>query len=383
MTTILKRQAQVAAAVEATEGTEEALAAADAMLVYDVSFSPDVSTFAREPARASLSKLPSVRGVKVGSLSFRAELKGSGSVATQPEFDVFLRACGMARSAVETAPIGAVTGGPIEAGELLSFAGSGATGRAVGDTDTGGTLRYVVLTGTPANADVVTGGTSGASCTISGAPVLAQGFEYLPASSSVPSATVGAFIDGIKHTLIGARGNVTIDVNAGEPAFLNFTFTGVYLETTDVALLTGTSYDATVPPVFLDVGFVLGAFSPCFVAMGIDLANTLELRRCANAEHGAVSTLITGRSPSATIDPELDLVANYDFFGNLRAGTEGRFACEFGDTAGNIVSLASPKVQIDQIGDGDRNGLAVGNLTLNLVTSTVDAGDDEFQIGIF
>ena len=383
MTTILKRQAQVAAAVESVEGTEEALVADDALLVYDVSFDPDVGTFAREPARATLSKLPSVRGVKLGSLSFRAELKGSGNVANAPKWDVFLRACGFERSPVEIAPIGAVAGGPFYAGETAACAPSGASVRIVGNVADGdANIRYVVLSGTPASGDTFTGATSAATATASGAPVTNSGFEYSPVSNSIPSATVAAYVDGLKHTLIGARGTVTIDVNAGEPAFLNFSFQGVYASTTDVALLAPTTYDPTVPPVFLGVGFTLGAHEPCFVAMGIDLANVLEPRRCANNANGAISVMLTGRSPSASIDPELVLVAEFDFFGYLRAGTETRFSTEWGTTAGNVLILASPKCQIDAIGDGDRNGLAVGNLTLNLVTADVDSGDDEIQIAM-
>lgn len=383
MTTLLARKAQVAGAVESVEGTAEVLAGSDVLLIYDVAFNPDVGSFVREPARASLSPLPSVRGVKMGSLSFRAEVKGSGNVANAPKWDPYLRACGFQRNPVETAPIGSVTSGPFEAGEALSFAPSGATARAVGDTaDGAAVIRYVVLSGTPASGDTITGGTSGASATASGAPSTAQGFEYLPASDSIPSLTVAALIDGIRHRLVGARGTVTIDTVAGEPAFFNFSFEGVYLGTDDSALLTPT-YDATVPPTFLGVGFTMDDdYQPCFTSLGVDLGNVLEARRCAKAENGAISVLLTGRSPTATIDPELDLVANFDFFGKLRSGDEGRFACEWGSTAGNVLILASPKVQIDQIGPGDRNGIAIGNLTFRLSTSTVDAGDDELQIAV-
>lgn len=385
MTTILARKAQVAGAIEAVEGTEEALAGTDVVLAYDVAFSPDVGTFKREPARATLSPLASIRGIKLGSLSFRVELKGSGSVATAPNYDAFLRACGFARTAVSTVAIGAVAGGPFFAGETIT-APSGSVGRVVGDVQNGdAVLRFVPISGPgfhSAGAELVTGGTSGATATTSALPTAAQGFEYLPASSAVPSLTIGAYMDGLRHTLVGARGTVQVQTTAGEPAFLAFSFQGVYLETVDEALLSPT-YDATIPPTFLGVGFVMDdAYAPCFVALGVDVGNVLEPRRCASATNGAVSVWITGRSPTATIDPELDLVANFDFYGKARSGDLGRFACEFGSTAGNVVTIASPRVQIDSIAPGDRNGIAIGTITFAMSTSSVDAGDDELQIGI-
>ena len=382
MATLLSRQAQVAAKVEGTEGSEESLAGTDVVLVYDVSFTPDVSTFERTPARSTLSKLPSVRGTKLGTLTFRTEIKGSGSVGTAPEWDEYLQACGFAKATVSSIAIGSITGGPFQAGELITGGTSSGTGRVVGDVATGASVvPYVVVSGTLQSGEVLTGGTSGATATTSAGPTASQGFEFKPASSSVPSVTIALYLDGLKHTLVGARGNVTASAVVGEPGFFEFTFTGVYKSTADVAMLTAT-YDTTVPPVFLGVGLTFHGFTPVFTTLGFDLGNTVEPRRNANDSLGAKSAIITGRSPTATIDPELDLVAQFDFFGRLRNGDQGRFACSMGSTAGNKVTLASPKCQIDSLGSADRNGIAAGDLTLNLATSTVNTGDDELQIGV-
>ena len=382
MATLLSRQAIVAGKIEVTEGTAETLAGTDALLVYDVAFTPDVATFERTPARSTLSKLPSVRGVKLGTLTFRTELKGSGSVGTAPEWDEFLQGCGFAKAAVSSIAIGAVTGGPFQAGETITGGTSSGTGRVVGDVATGASVvTYVPVSGTLQSGEVLTGGTSGATATTSGSPTASQGFEFKPASSSVPSLTLALFLDGIRHLLVGARGNVTFSAVVGEPGFMEFTFTGVYSSTTDVAMPTAT-YDTTVPPVFLGVGLSFHGFSPVFTTLEFDLGNTVEPRRNANDSLGAKSAIITGRSPTATVDPELDLVANFDFFGKLRDGSQGRFACSMGSTAGNKVTVASPKCQIDGLAGGDRNGIATASLTLNLATSTVNTGDDELQIGV-
>lgn len=383
MAVLLSRQAVVAAKIETTEGTEEALAAGDAVLVYDVNFAPDVSTYERTPARSTLSKLPSVRGTKLGTLTFRTEIKGSGAVATAPEWDEYLQACGFAKSTVSTIAIGAVTSGPFQAGETITGGTSSATGRVVGDVATGAaSIPFVVVSGTFQSGEVITGGTSGATATSSAGPLSSKGFEYQPVSNSFPSLTIALYLDGLKHVLVGARGNVTGNAVVGEPGFFEFTFTGVYSSTADVAMLAAT-YDTTVPPVFLGVGLSFHGFSPVFTTLGFDMGNTVEPRRNANDALGAKSAMITGRSPTATLDPELDLIAGgFDFFGRLRSGDQGRFACSMGSTAGNKITIASPKCQIDQLGSGDRNGIATGDLTLNLATATVNTGNDEIQIGV-
>lgn len=383
MATLLSRQAIVAGKIETTEGTEEVLAGTDSLLVYDVTFAPNVATYERTPARSTLSKLPSVRGTKLGTLTFRTELKGSGSVATAPEWDEFIQACGFGKAAVSSIAIGAVTGGPFQAGETVTGGTSSATGRVVGDVATGAAaLTFVVVSGTFQTGEVITGATSGATATSSAGPLSNKGFEYTPISNAVPSITAALYLDGLKHVLVGARGNVTFSAVVGEPGFAEFTLTGVYKETVDAAMPTAT-YDTTVPPVFMGVGLSFHGYTPVFTTLGFDLGNTVEPRRNANDSLGAKSAIITGRSPTATLDPELDLIAGgFDFFGKLRNGDQGRFACSMGSAAGNKVTIASPKCQIDQLGSADRNGIAAGNLTLNLATATVNTGNDELQIGV-
>lgn len=385
ITTISARQGQVAAAVEVTEGNEQAIVAADAVLAYDINFNPDVALFTRAPVRGSLSKLPGVPGIKIGTIAFRAEMRGSGNVAQAPEVDTFLRACGLQRRIVDTAAIGAVSSGNliIEGGEPLTFAPSGATGIAVLDTENGASvLRYVELTGTVANGDTVTGGNSGAQATLSAVPSTNQGFAYTPVSDGVPSLSLAFFNDGIKHLLIGARGNVSADATVGEPGFYSFTFTGVYSETVDEAVLTGTSYDATIPPSFEEIGFgffdvAAGDDTPCFTTLNADMGGTVEPRLCARAAGGIISAAYTDRNPTGSMDPEMNLVAEIDYYGKLRNGDVGHMSSEWGTVAGNVVGFCAPKAQIAGIAPGDRNNLSVGTLSLNFVTATVDTGDDE------
>jgi hypothetical protein len=382
-TGLLTRKAQIAVEEEGAEGTAETLVDADAgMLVYDPTFSPEVAMFARDPARSSLTPLEDVVGKQLARIGWRTELKGSGAVATVPAFDDAIRACGFARATVSTIAIGAVTGGPFLPGETVTGAPSGGTGRVVGEVRTGTTpLPYVVLTGVLASGDTLTGGTSGATATASAGPQASKGFEYRPSSSSVISATVGLYTDGVRQLVKGARGTVRLEARIGEPVFLLFDFQGVYGGTTDTALLAPT-YESTVPVAFLNVAGSVGGLAAVFGSLSIDVGNDLSDRESARETTGAVSVKITARNPRATIDPEMELVATHDFCGRLLAGTTGRLYSELPAAAGQKVVIGCPRIQYSQVGRGDRNRILVAEVECKLVSAGVSSGDDEIQIGV-
>ena len=379
---ILKRKTQVALALESVEGTAETLTDADAgMLVYDPDFSTDFSRFERDPARDTLSKLASVMGRRLGSISWRTELKGSGDVTVEPAFDAALKASGFAVLPVSSVAIGAVTGGPFVAGEKITN-GSGFEGFVQGSVEDGDASFFFVTTaGTLGNGDTVTGGSSGATATTSGAPTDDQGFSYHPVSAGVPSATVAIYQDGLKKQLIGARGTVVVSNVSGEPSFLEFSFTGVYDAVTDEPMLSPT-YEPTIPPVFLSVDFYVQGGSGCFASLSIDVANTLTPRDCARADGGAISVFVTDRNPAGSIDPEMELVADNDFYGKLADGTPASLSASWGDVPGNTILLSGPYVIEGDVGDGERDGIAVADLALEFRTPGVDTGDDELFIAV-
>ena len=380
------RNTQVALKVEGTEGTAETLTSSDAtMTVYDPGFSLDVTRFTRNPARASLSKLPSTVGRQIGTISFSVDLMGSGDVATEPSWDPALRACGFQTATVSSIMIGSVTGGPFEPGETIDFGTSGAVGRVCGEVSSS-PLTFILVSGTPQSAETATGATSGASATTSGTETTDQGFEWLPDSTCPPSVTVAQYVDGVRHLIYGARGNVSWSGNSadGSPARMAFIFTGVYGGTTDTALLSGVIYESVVPPSFINVGFSMHEFgmtsSGCFSNFSLDMGNTLTQRESANAAKGVLSTFIGDREPAGSIDPEMVLVADHDFYGRLGGGDTGRMAFSLGSTAGNTITVGAPTVQYANVQGSDRGGILVAGLDFELKSATVATTDDELQL---
>lgn len=278
--------------------------------------------------------------------------------------------------------IGAVAGGPFTNGETITGGTSGATGKVVGATANGATfIAYTTINGLAfTSGEVITGGTSAATATTNTAQQANQGFEYRPTSSPV-SLTIARYMDGIKQLMFGARGNLKLSAQVGEPVFLEMDYMGVYDATTDTAILAPT-YETTIPPQFMNVGFSMQGLSAVFSKFDVDMKNILTPRESANAVKGQLSVFIGGRNPSGPIDPEQTLVADHDFFGKLASGATGRTAFKIGSTQGNTVWVAGPLIQYDSIGDADRGGIAIAGAQLAYKSASVNTGDDELIIAV-
>ena len=299
---------QLAAKVEAAEGTKETLANTDAVLVSNIKFSPDIERAARDCLRGTLSRDPSVSGKQKATISFDVEMKGSGTAGTVPDYGKLIKGCGY--------------------------------------------------------SETISGGVS---------------VTYKPATNSLSnSMTLGIYMDGVIARIWGARGNVKGSMNNGKPGILSFEFQGAAFEAVDGALLAGVSYTTIIPPAFINASLLLDAYAAICSKVDFDTANALALRESINAPSGFLSCLLTGRNPKGSMDPELPLVASYDFFGKWKTpATLGSLSLAATGAGGNIVTVSFPKVRYAKIASQDRNGIR--NLGLDF-EACLSAGDDEISI---
>jgi hypothetical protein len=200
---------------------------------------------------------------------------------------------------------------------------------------------------------------------------------YTPASASIGSYTLALYEDGMIHKIWGARGTVKLVLKNGEPGMLSFSFTGADFSVTDGAMLSEVSYDAAKPPAFLAAQFTIDSYAALLSSLEIDMANSVALRPDANQDSGYMSAVITSRVPVMTFDPEKVLVATYDFYGEIRDGTEGALSTVVGSTAGNICTITAPKVQYTKIDEADRDGIRSLGIDCQL---NRDSGDDELSL---
>ena len=378
---MLIRKRQLAAKIEAVEGTAETLLAADAGIL--VNFSPkasyDPQMYQRDPVRASLTKMGKLAGKRSAGIDFSIELKGSGLVTVEPEWLRLIKSCGFASNALKKISIGAITSGPYLHGETITGETSGATGRVVIKTANGTTtLYFVALSGTFETGEVITGGTSGATATASADPVSA-GFEIKPISGSVVSLTMGLFEDGIRKVLKGCRGTVKFNFKIGEPATLDFSFKGVEAGVTDVPMFTGVSFDNTVPPVLLNAVMACDGVSLNIGEMEINVSNTLASKDKIDDAKGILSFMITGRDMQGSFNPEMVPVATHDFFSKWFSNTPMVVDLAYGETEGNKFRFYAPGIIYNKIDDGDRDGLQLAQTSFDL-TGSMEPGDDELAI---
>ncbi|HAR97944.1 MAG TPA: hypothetical protein DCS11_03425 [Syntrophus sp. (in: bacteria)] len=201
---------------------------------------------------------------------------------------------------------------------------------------------------------------------------------YLPASTGISSITIAMYDDGVVNKIWGARGTVSLKLEKGKHGLLHFVFTGADFSVTDGAMLSsGLAYETTIPQPFLSATLTVDSYAALLGSLDFNMQNEVSLRPDANSGSGHKSAVITGRRPSLSIDPEMVLVATYDFYGKWRSGNQGALTLALTGAAGNICTVTAPKVQYTGVSPADHGGIA--SLAINCQLNR-NAGDDELSI---
>ena len=233
------------------------------------------------------------------------------------------------------------------------------------------------------NAD----GTSAGTATLAGTQTAA--FSQVGGIGS--SVSLGLSKDGIRETIAGCRGNVSISGNIGEPMILNFTFSGIKDSVTDSGGVNGITYNDATPPVLLGttmtigddgIGTVGGQKTLCASTFTMDMGSDIQYRRCMSASTGIDGIYVNGRTPTMTLDPELTQEVNFDLMANYFAANRVRMDIVAGTTAPSKFRMNFPNMAVQSVGQGDRNGLIVRDTTFALHSGSASSvsGDNEFVL---
>tara|TARA_R110002110_G_scaffold171854_6_gene374503 strand:- start:4289 stop:5656 length:1368 start_codon:yes stop_codon:yes gene_type:complete len=406
------------AKIESGEGTLNApVDAPDYIETTDPTFSVSSRLFDRNPTRMSITPAPAiVPGTAVSTpsatveFSFSVEMAGSGATATEPRWGRLLEACGLEKIALDSVGFDAFTGGAVNKpncllhAERLSSEDGGSTfsdthdvGRVVSDTFmSDGTVYFNQGSGgasthVPADDEKlcgeVTNGVPLLTCTDSVAADV--GFAYAPLSSTVLGgannsslsirlvydATTGAYIEAV-----GCRGSVEFAMTNGDRVLMNFTFTGRMSNYVTAATATNDNPQTgvtTIPPAFVgvDLGIQDSSYASNSVAdytgsifstMNINLGNEMTVRESASAASGYDVAYITGRSPSATFNPDAVHETTFAFWDQFLAGDVTRAKLNVGVDAGNKFMMKMPAMQFTGISDGNRDEVFVYDSTTTL-----------------
>lgn len=187
-------------------------------LPIDPSLNFEVEIVERNIRVGTLTPAQPLAGARLGSARFSLEYAARNTtIATAPNFDLPLRACGFRKVTCTRITIGAITGGPFRHGETVTQQTSGATRTVIGDTYDGQTELFLSNTDGLGSGNITggggllwTGSSSGATATDSAVTANAA-LAWYPYSFAVSKLLFDA--TGLEDAL--AVGDVVQGVTSG------------------------------------------------------------------------------------------------------------------------------------------------------------------------
>lgn len=197
----------------------------------------------------------------------------------------------------------------------------------------------------------------------------------------------------VRRGIRGAAGNARFVGNVGDRAIWEFTFLGVHetadsdgspadsfaLKPTDDAL-NAVSHEAGVALPFMGVSLTYDSLSVVVPTFTFDLGNEVVMRESVSSSAGGLHACIVNRKPMIEIDPDSELVATKNYFGNFNLGTEVAVGWAYAVSTSRTWTFAAPKCQIEDAQTTDSNGIMKVGLKLACNRSAEGTGDAEFTI---
>lgn len=202
--------------------------------------------------------------------------------------------------------------------------------------------------------------------------------KYSSISDAFESGTIWYNRDGVKHALVGWRGNVSLQLNPGRIPKLRFTGLGLHGAAAADTVLPTVDHTAWQTPVVVskaNTTFALHGWSGPTESVSIDLGNQVEPRMLIGEE----SVIIGDRRASGSAVVEAKLLAAKNWDALARSHTRGAMAITHGTVAGNIIEISAPSVQIGRWSEGQTQGIVNNTLPMMICPET---GNDELVITV-
>lgn len=202
---------------------------------------------------------------------------------------------------------------------------------------------------------------------------------YAPTSvyANQISVTVWYYQDGLIHKITGCRGTFSFTLETGAIPMATFTLTGHSAAPIDGTLISPT-LDATDPVAIKGNAFTMGGFSAVINNITFDAGVTVMTPPDMAETDGFGEITVGVRDLNGSFDPQMELVATEDFYGEFRSGANVVLASgAIGGTAGNIMTIGMPVCYYRDIAPGDRDGIRTYEIPFGAVESS---GDDELSI---
>jgi hypothetical protein len=183
---------------------------------------------------------------------------------------------------------------------------------------------------------------------------------YVPMEASHPSVGILVNLDGIQYWLKGARAeDLKITFEAGKKAICEANFKGLFVAPTAVAFAAPTFANASIlPPTTQSMALTINSKTHVISKFVLDLKNVLVPKDNINAaNYGIASLEIVGREFGGNFIVEVDADNDLEYWTALMASTEVAIASTGIGAAGNLISIATSTMQIEDVKPVDVNGI--------------------------
>jgi len=213
------------------------------------------------------------------------------------------------------------------------------------------------------------------ACAMSEIITVGTSVVYAPVTSNTTEQlTLEVWVDGIRHRMIDAKGTVSCEIKSKSLCKLKFKFTGLYVKAADAPMPVGIDYSAFIDPLPVNSDntptWSLHGQTGALDSISFDLANQVVHRNLIGIE----TTQITGRAPTGNVLLEMGTIAVKDWFDAVIKADLGALSITHGKTAGNIIEITAPKVQLSDPSYSDSDGALMVGMK---VTYKPNLGNDE------
>ena len=373
MSDFLTRNRLVACKVETPSGTDAVpTPVADAVLVEEPRATPNMELEQTDEVTGSLDNTQSIVGGGFAEHSARFFAKGSGVPGTAPEFTPYLQAAALGLTTLAADSSGTALAGA--AGTITLAVGAPATDLTgfVIET-TGGTG------GVPNQTRVIT-----AYNTATKVATIYPNWTVVPDATTLYSVRAGNLFvpvstalktisnylwlknsgsgNAVLKKLVGAAATLSFAVQTRQTGKFTATLRGMLTDPESVANPTGAVFDAVRPRPLRDADAVLGGAQVCFRNLTLDFGNEITQGDCPGALYGFDPARVTSRKITGRINPQMLTLASRNPFVDMVAGTNKKLWLNWGEIAGNKVSILLPNIAYTGHEEDDLDGISADGL---------------------
>ena len=200
-----------------------------------------------------------------------------------------------------------------------------------------------------------------------------------PISASIPSATLWDYTDTLKQPVNGARGNARLTFEDDQYPFFSLDMLG-YIPSTPVTDASPATPDVSAfqAPVLVNndnTVITLDGYALEVRRVEFNLGSIIVPRSFV----GSIDRVkYRNREMTCTIIAKCPTLASKNYFGNVAPSTQIDLTVTHGTSAGHIIEVNAPTMEVGVITMSDEEGDVMVNIPGRLVPT--DAGNDELTI---